>query len=242
MDGSRAALSRWGAIILAVVLGGCGAPLSPSGSSDGTPATSVFTDESFSSPPTEPATTTASGASAGSQTPAIRLPHLPVGGSAHTDTEDPRRQCVDVRWAITTNAGPDIRQGYAVEITGAVFSGKGFTAVKAGCASSRPNCLGHILRAGTVECDLAVRALPEADPQATVTVGLKGIVYCPQSVGADGCRRFADAVAKEPQITIPLDPAPDHDTATGSANPTETTTSTATSTVSGAGTGTSTGG
>ena len=53
-----------------------------------------------------------------------------------------------------------------------------------------------------------MRALPGADPEAVVRVGLTGLLSCPADTGAETCERFAEAVAAEPGVTITLDPAP----------------------------------
>ena len=210
-----------------------------------TTTSTTASEEPFPTPTTETPTPTTESPGPTRDRPVLSLPRLPIGGDPETDGDDPARQCVDISWIPTTSANPVIPPGYAVEITDVVFSAAGFEVVESGCGSSRPNCVGHVIRAGPDTCDLAVRALPDADPWATVEVGLKGTLHCPESAGLTRCQEFADAVADEPGVTIELNQAPEPTTDTGTDTPTETGTGTGTQSSTPAetetGTGTSTG-
>jgi hypothetical protein len=217
MDGYLRIGLRSGVILLlAAGLSGCGGGNGPDGRTGRTTtgSTTSTSEGPFPTPTPEPTTTTTHAPEPTEDNPIIGLPSLPIGGDADTDSDDPARQCVDISWIPTTDANPVIPQGYAVEITGARFSAKGFEVIKSGCESSRPNCIGHVMRSGSDQCDLAVRALQDASPEVIVQVGLKGILYCPKSVGMKKCQKFADAVANEPGVTIELNPAPEPTTAT----------------------------
>lgn len=213
MDGyPRAVLRTGGLLLLAALMAGCGAVPTP------TPQPQPLTSgtQTFTPPPIEPTTTTTSTQAPVDDDPVISLARLPIGGFATLDEDDPTRQCVEVSWIVNTDANPVIPSGYAVEVTRAVFSGPGFSVVAGGCGTTRPKCLGLIMRAGKDTCDLAVRAGPKAKPNVEVKVGLTGILYCPRKVGKTGCQKFADAVAKEPGVTIPLElPPPPGTSSTG---------------------------
>ncbi|WP_347350974.1 hypothetical protein [Intrasporangium sp.] len=201
-------------------LAGCAGPPPPTSP----PATTGSPVTSFTTPPPEPTTTSSpttasSPGTRGDGGPIVSLPRLPIGGDAVTDEDDPALQCVAVSWIVTKSPYPDIPPGYAVEITGATFSGRGFEVVRGPCGSDAPACVGRIMRAGAIRCSLAVRARPDADPDVTVSVGLKGIAYCPSA--GQRCRQFVDAVAREPGVTIRLNPPPG--TATSSTGPEQST-------------------
>ncbi|MDN5795927.1 MAG: hypothetical protein L0H79_09280, partial [Intrasporangium sp.] len=183
-------------VSLAAVLAGCAGPPPP-------PSPQTFTSvTTFSSPAPEPTTTASPTRTRDDVQPvAVSLPRLPIGGDSTTSEADAALQCVDVSWIVTKTDSPDIPPGYAVQVTGATFSDKGFEAVTGACEAAAPACVGRIMRTGSTRCSLAVRALPDADPEVTVRVGLEGTAYCPSGVG-DRCQRFADAVAREPGITI----------------------------------------
>lgn len=215
MDGyPRAVLRRGALLLLSALVAGCGALPGPTPQPEPLTSTAETTSETFTSPTTEDTTTTTADPDP-DEDPIISLARLPIGGVS-TVGDDPTRQCVGVSWIVTTEANPVIPPGYAVEVRGAVFSAPGFAVVRGGCGTAKPNCLGHIMRVGRDTCDLAVRSLPTADPGVEVKVALTGTLYCPKRVGKAACQRFADAVAKEPGITIPLElPPPSTTTSSG---------------------------
>lgn len=233
MDGClHLGMRRGAALLLVAALTGCsGGGTGGSSTTDGstgsdtsTSSTSSMSSETFSTPTTEDVNPTTGQTGSNSATPIVSLPSLPIGGAAAPDPKDPSRQCVGISWIATTDANPVIPPGYAVEVTGARFSTKGYTVVTSGCGSDSPNCLGYVLRKGKDHCDLAVRTLPSASPDAGATVGLKGILYCPQSVGKKRCGDFAAAVAKEPGVAIELiEPSAATDSGTESGTTTQTT-------------------
>ena len=239
MDGYLPVALRSGVtLLLAAGLVGCGGGENNGGTDPDTETTTTTTstsEEEFPTPTTESTTPTTEDPTPTEDSRVLTLASLPIGGNPETDPDDPARQCVDISWIVTTDANPVIPQGYAVEITDAVFSAGGFEVVESGCGSSRPNCIGYIMRVGQDTCDLAVRALPDADPADTVEVGLKGILYCPKTVGLQRCQDFADAVADEPGATIELNDAPEPTTDTGTQTATDTGTGTSTDTPTGGG-------
>jgi hypothetical protein len=205
-----------GAALVVMTLCGCAGPTPPENPADA-PTTSATTEETFSTPPPEPTAPVSTAPGEANGTPIIALPRLPIGGQATLDP-DAGRQCVEVSWIATVNGDDAFPAGYAVEITRAWFSDKGFEAIRSGCGHDPPNCLGHIMRTGSPSCRLAVRALPGADPAKSVSVGLKGIAYCPKSVGRTGCERFVDSLgSQQPQHLITLLPAPEQPTSTDSS-------------------------
>jgi len=216
---------RWrtslsGAALLILGVCGCAGPESSEGAL--APAASVTVEETFSSPPPEPSVSESTATPDGDETPRLSLPRLPIGGAAAPDP-DTGRQCVEISWIATINGEQTFPSGYAVEITRAWFSDKGFEVVRSGCGHGPPNCLGHIVRSGSPTCALAVRALPRADPGRSVSVGLKGVAYCPNSVGRTGCQRFVESLGKQqPQHSIPLLPAPEQTPPTDSSTTPET--------------------
>lgn len=203
------------AALATVTACGCAGPESPGEPVPST--TTVITEETFPSPPPEPTVTDSTAAPGGDETPRLALPRLPIGGVAVPDP-DIRHQCVEVSWIATVNGEQTFPSGYAVEITRAWFSAEGFEVVRSGCGEGSPNCLGHIIRTESPSCSLAVRALPGADPSSSVSVGLKGIVYCPRSVGRARCERFVESLGSQPQHSITLLSQPDQ------PGPTEATT------------------
>jgi len=211
-------LTPFAAALLIVVVAGCAGPASPG--STVAPEPSVTPEETFSSPAPEPTQSLPTPTGKGTVTPSLALPRLPIGGAAEADADE-RRQCVGISWIANVNGSDTFPAGYAVEITRAWFSDKGFEVIKSGCGS--PNCLGHIMRSGSSSCSLAVRALPGADPATSVSVGLKGIMYCPKSVGRTQCRRLIESLDKQqPQHAIPLLPAPEPTAPTDSGTTSET--------------------
>ncbi len=197
------------AILLALLLVGCGGPSLTESSSTGTPSTGTVgtptLQETFATPSQEPSSTTFTASEDADTTPAVSIARLPIGGIAQADADDATLQCVAVSWSVSTGQFP---AGYAVEVTRASFSGPGFTALRSSCGGTPP-CVGYVMRIGKISCSIAVRSGPEADPNADVAIRLGGIVHCPRRVGLDGCRRFRDLVASEQQTSIPLDRPPD---------------------------------
>jgi hypothetical protein len=226
MDGYlRMGLRSGVVLLLAAGLSGCGGGNRPVGPTD--TATTTTSEGPFTTPTPEPTTTTTVPEPT-DDNPIISLPSLPVGGGPVDDTNDgPTRQCVDISWI--SDAQPDIPQGYALEVTGAIFSANGYQVIGSGCGSNSPNCIGYIMRTGKDSCSLAVRTLPDARPNVGAGVALKGILYCPRSVGMKQCQKFADAVAKEHGTADLSEPTAGTDTETG----TDTGTDTGTPTTSG---------
>jgi hypothetical protein len=210
---------RFGVILLvAAGLGGCG------GGGNTPPVTttsSSSSEEPFPTPTTEDTSPTTQAPTPTNGTPIVALPRLPIGGASAPDANDPARQCVGVSW-IGADPQTALPPGYAAEITGALFSARGYQVIRAGCGSDSPNCVGYVMRPEKQQCDLAVRTLSTAQPGAGATVSLKGIVYCPQSVGRDRCAQFAEAMSKAPQLSIELIEPVSPETGTGSATDTST--------------------
>ncbi len=215
---------RWltsftGAALVILGVCGCAGPASPEGSI--APVTSVTAEETFSSPAPEPTESPSTPSGGGKVTPSLALPRLPIGGEAASADADDRRQCVDISWIATINGEDTIPAGHAVEITRAWFSDKGFEVIRSGCGP--PNCLGHIMRSGSSSCSLAVRALPGAEPGTNVSVGLRGIMHCPTSVGRTECRRLVESLDKQqPQHSIELLPVPEPTAPTDSGTTSQT--------------------
>ena len=203
MTGRGLAGTGCAAILLALLLAGCGGPSLAGSSATGSVGTPT-PEETFATPSQEPSSTTFTTSTKADATPAVKIARLPIGGSAQTDADDPRLQCVDVSWSVST---VDVPSGYSVRVTRAFFSGPGFTALRSSCGGA-PTCVGYVMRVGRISCSIAVRSEPTADPDAAVAVRLAGTVFCPSSVGVDGCRRFRDLIASEVQKEIPLEPPP----------------------------------
>jgi len=214
-------------VILVLAAGLTGCARGSGGAADNGAATTPdnstsSSSEDFPTPTTENPSPTTDAPSPTNDDPIVALPKLPIGGGSGPDANDPSRQCVEISW-IGADPLPSLPPGYAAEITGALFTAPGYQVIHGGCGLDHPNCVGYVMRPEKQECDLAVRTLPQAKPGAGARVSLKGIVYCPQSVGKQKCANFADAMSKAPQLSIELiEPA---ETENGSGSGTDTQTS-----------------
>ena len=215
---------RFGVVLLlAAGLTGCGPGGGGGGNNGGatTPDNSASSSEDFPTPTTENPSPTTDAPSPTNDTPIVALPKLPIGGASEADASDPTRQCVGISW-IGADPLTSLPPGYAAEITGALFTAPGYQVIGGGCGSDHPNCIGYVMRAGKQNCDLAVRTLSTAKPGAGARVSLKGIVYCPQSVGKQKCENFAVAMSKAPQLSIELIEPTATETGSGSGTDTQT--------------------
>lgn len=230
MDGyPRAVLRRGALLLLSALVAGCGALPGPTPQPEPLTSTAETTSETFTSPTTEGTTTTTPDPDP-NDGPVINLARLPIGG-APTVGDDPTRQCVTVNWIVSADADPVIPAGYSVEVKKAEFDAQGFDVEPGGCGTEKPNCLGHVMRAGHQTCDLAVRSLEEPRAIGTVQVSLAGDLKCPKSGIA--CRRFADTVREGPRFAIELEEPPPP-TTSGTSGTTDGTTTTNPTTGTGA--------
>lgn len=197
------AIRAGAAVLLAGVLTGCtsGGPGPPTPS---TSASTPSTEPTFPSATAENLAPTTEATTSGDTTPMVSLPGLPVGGASAPEASDNSRQCITFAWSGT----PEIPKGYAVEVVGAVFSAPGYEAIRASCEADGPHCIGYVMRAGSTNCNLVVRTLPTANPDVQARVGLKGILYCPKSIGATRCNGLAAAMAKAPGGAQLIGPQP----------------------------------
>lgn len=157
--------------------------------------------ETFDSPAVEPTTPDSSDGSGSNGNPAISVARLPIGGDSQDDGSDPRLQCAHVTWIASRDG--QIPRGTGVEITGVAFDPAAFEAVGAGCGSQRPSCLGYVFRTTALQCDLAVRAVGDVPQDASPSLALAGLVFCPDTT-SQACRRFVAALAREQQLSVSL--------------------------------------
>lgn len=136
--------------------------------------------------------------------PSISLPSLPIGGDPEesSDSEHPNNQCVDVNWIVDEDSEATLRAGIEIEVTSVLFTPDIFVVSDAGCDDNNPPCTGFVFTEDTQVCNLAVEPIDGAEPGATATVSLTGIVNC--TLETEECEAFADS-AEEQNPTIPLE-------------------------------------
>ena len=176
------------ALLLACALVACGAPGGGGSGSD-----SSTSDQSTSEPAPEPEPTTEDpdpttpASSSSNANPAISVARLPVGGGSENVNDTATLQCANVSWIVDPDGKGEIPGGTAVEITKVLFFSPGFSAVRDGCGSGVPNCIGYLFRSTAQRCDLLVRVPSPLPQDATLSVGFAGLVYCPRN-DSDSCR------------------------------------------------------
>ncbi|WP_406830729.1 hypothetical protein ABEG17_17280 [Pedococcus sp. KACC 23699] len=231
-------------VLACAVLTGCASGSTPpaGATTSGTQASpggggssSAGDTETFDSPAVEPTTPDTSDGSGSNGNPGISVARLPIGGDSQDDATDPLLQCAHVSWIASQDG--QIPPGTGVEITGVTFDPAAFEAVGSGCGAQRPSCLRHVFRTSALQCDLAVRAVGDVPPDASPSLGLGGLVFCPDDA-SPVCRRFVAALGQEQQLSVSLNvpqvPAGPTDTTA------DTTTDTATDSTTGPGSDTAT--